>query len=88
MTKFIKLDTWNTDVTSTIEIPEDLLSKDQWTDEDRAMILQHNHDKLDIYQLSQLDTEVGEFNDEYGEQFTAEEWFDDIIQQALNTIVA
>jgi hypothetical protein len=52
------------------------------------MILQHNHDKLDIYQLSQLDTEVGEFNDEYGEQFTAEEWFDDIIQQALNTIVA
>ena len=82
MSKLVKFATYHTEVCSQIVVPEALAAKETWTPAELQSVVQLNHDKLDIYQLSQLDTEVAEMNEDLETEYTDMEIFETIVTDA------
>ena len=82
MSKLVKFATYHTEVCSEIVVPEALAAKETWTSTEFQSVVQLNHDKLDIYQLSQLDTEVAEINDFMETEYTDMDMFENIVTDA------
>lgn len=84
MAKTITFATVHTAVIPTIQVSEQYCGFAACSDEDMQAVFQHNYDRLDIYQLSQLDTETAEYNEEFGDELTAEQYFERLIDAAIH----
>ena len=85
MSTVVKFASYRTGVFAEVSVPTHIVERNEWTDEDRTEILQYNYDRLSIYQLSDLDTETAEYNEESESDLTPEQFLDQLIQEALDT---
>jgi len=74
-----QINTFHTEVCSTIEVPETLAAKSSWTTSEFQSVVKLNYDKLTPAQLSQLDTETAEMNEDLETSYTAMEIFETIV---------
>ena len=79
MSKSRKVSTSYTEVCSTIEVPETLATKQTWTTSEFQSVVKLNYDKLTPAQLSQLDAETAEMNEDLETSYTAMEIFETIV---------
>lgn len=82
MSTVVKYATYHTEVCFEIVVPATLAAKKRWNKKEVASVVQFNYDLLDIYQLSQLDTEVAEINDLMETEYTAMDMFENIVTDA------